>query len=115
MYTTFKVGDKEFKLKMGAAAIIDLEKKLGGRNPLSILMGIEGGEMPSISSVLLILHAAMQKFHHSTKFEDVLKLYDDYVEEGKSYTDLMPVMIEVFKVSGFFPGAKTEEVNLENQ
>lgn len=115
MYTTFKVGNQEFKLRMGASAIIDLEKKLGGRNPLSILMGIEGGEMPSISSVLLILHAAMQKFHHATKFEDVIKLYDDYVEEGNSYTDLMPVMMEVFKVSGFFNGAKAEEVTPENQ
>ncbi|WP_438312217.1 DUF6096 family protein [Sporosarcina sp. FA9] len=104
-YTTFTVGTKDFKMRITASGIIELEKKLGGRNPLSILMAIEGGDLPSVSSVLLILHAAMQKFHHGTKFDDVLSLYDEYTEDGNSYIDLMPVLMDVFKVSGFFNGA----------
>lgn len=102
-YTTLNFGGEEFKLRMTAAATIDLEKKLGGRNPLDILTAIESGNMPSISSVLLILHASVQKFHHGFKFDDISDLYDKYVDEGGSYTDLLPELIEVFKVSGFFP------------
>lgn len=102
-FTEFKVGGKEFKLRAGASQIIELEKKLGGRNPLSILMAVEGGELPTVTQVLLILHASLQKFQHGMTFEKVLDLYDEYVEEGHSYTDLIPVMVDVFKTSGFFP------------
>lgn len=102
-FTTLDYGGEELKLRITAAATINLEKKLGGRNPLDILMGIENGSMPSVSSVLLILHASVQKFHHNIKFDDIVDLYDKYVEDGNSYTDLLPELIEVFKVSGFFP------------
>ena len=102
-YTSLNYGGEELKLRITAAETINLEKKLGGRNPLDILMGIENGNMPSVSSVLLILHASAQKFHHGLKFDDVVDLYDKYVEDGNAYTDLLPELIEVFKVSGFFP------------
>ncbi|MBE1554808.1 DUF6096 family protein [Sporosarcina limicola] len=109
-YASLNYGGEELKLRITAAATIDLEKKLGGRNPLDILMGIENGNMPSISSVLLILHSSVQKFHHGFKFDDIVDLYDVYVENGNSYTDLLPVLIEVFRVSGFFPkGAQGAE------
>ncbi|MEK5038974.1 DUF6096 family protein [Sporosarcina sp. FSL K6-3457] len=102
-YTTLNFGGEEFKLRITAAATVDLEKKLGGRNPLDILTAIESGNLPSISSVLLILHAAVQKFHHGFKFDDIANLYDLYIDDGNAYTDLLPALIEVFKVSGFFP------------
>lgn len=108
LFTTLQVGETEYKLRMQASRIIDLEKKLGGRNPLSILSAVESGEMPSLSSLLLILHASLQKFHHGKTFEDVLTIYDDYVDAGNTYTDLMPVMMEAFRVSGFFKGASQE-------
>lgn len=102
-YTSLNFGGEEFKLRITAVSAIDLEKKLGGRNPLEILTAIESGSLPSIGSVLLILHASVQKFHHGFKFEDIANLYDQYVEDGNAYTDLLPELIEVFKVSGFFP------------
>ncbi|GLC88703.1 DUF6096 family protein [Lysinibacillus piscis] len=113
-YTSLNYGGEEFKLRITAAATIDLEKKLGGRNPLDILMAVESGNMPSISSVLLIFHAAIQKFHHGVKFDDIVNLYDQYVEDGNAYTDLLPVLIEVFRVSGFFPSQeKTQETSTQ--
>lgn len=101
-YTTFQVGEQEFKLRASATAIVELEKKLGGRNPLSILMTVENGDIPSVSSLLLILHASLQKYHHGMTFEKVLALYDDYVDAGNTYTDLIPIMVDAFKSSGFF-------------
>ncbi|ATP40698.1 hypothetical protein CSE16_11920 [Solibacillus sp. R5-41] len=109
LYTEFKVGEQEFKLRATASAIIELEKKLGGRNPLQVLMTVENGEIPSVSSLLLILHASLQKYHHGMTFEKVLELYDDYVDAGNSYTDLIPVMVDTFRTSGFFKTVKKEE------
>lgn len=102
LYTTLNVGDQEFKLRATASSIVELEKKLGGKNPLSVLMTVQSGEIPSVSNLLLILHAALQKFHHGMTFEKVLELYDNYVDAGNSYTDLIPVMVEAFRASGFF-------------
>jgi hypothetical protein len=112
LYTTLTVGEQEYKLRAGAADIVELEKKLGGKNPLSVLMSLENGELPSVGNLLLILHAALQKHHHGMKFNDVLELYDSYVDSGKTYTDLIPVMLETFKVSGFFKDQAPETKSL---
>lgn len=112
-FSAFTAAGQEYKLRITASGIIELEKKLNGRNPLSILMSVDSGEIPSVSSVLLILHAAMQKFHHGTKFEDVLNMYDEYAEEGNTYIDLIPVIMDVFKVSGFFNQATGEKKGAE--
>lgn len=114
-YTTLTVGDAEYKLRATASSITDLEKKLGGQNPLNILMSLEQGELPSVTNILLILYAALQRYHSSLTFPKVMDLYDDYVESGKTYTDLIPVLIDVFQVSGFFNkapmGSPEEQVN----
>ncbi|MFF2449369.1 DUF6096 family protein [Neobacillus sp. NPDC058068] len=112
LYTTLQVGEQEYKLRAPAAAIIELEKKLGGKNPLSVLMTVESGEIPSVGNLLLILHATLQKYHHGMTFENVLALYDNYVDSGKTYMDLIPVMMEAFKTSGFFKGQAPETVSL---
>lgn len=109
LYTTFTAIEKEFKLRLTATACTELEKKLGGKNPLGVLTAFDEGNLPSVSNLLTILHASMQKFQSNVTFKDVLSLYDDYVDSGQSYTDLIPVLLEVFKVSGFFPKEKQTE------
>lgn len=39
------------------------------------------------------------------------EIYDDFIEEGHSMTDLIPVIIEVFKVSGLIREEEVEEKN----
>lgn len=112
-YTTIEFAGKEYKLRLGANQIMELEKHLGGRNPLDVLMATEKGTLPSLTATLRILHAAMQKFHHGVSFSDVTNMYDTYVDSGKSYTDLLPELIEVFKVSGFFKVAPETEAENE--
>jgi hypothetical protein len=109
IYTTMTVGEKEYKLRMGATQVIELEKQLGGRNPLDYLMIIESGNLPPVTVALRILHAALQQFQHGLSFADVAKLYDQYVAEGGSYTELISKLVDVFRVSGFFPKAATED------
>lgn len=108
-YTTLTMNGKDYKLRLGAAHIEQLEKHLGGRNPLDLLMAAENGNMPPLTGTLRILHASMQKFQHGVSFSDVQNLYDEYVDEGNTYMDLLPHLIEVFQISGFFKKAPEME------
>ncbi|MBD2861598.1 DUF6096 family protein [Paenibacillus oceani] len=109
-YVSFEMGGNEYKLRLTAQTTMELEKRLGGQNPLNMLMAVESGQMPPQTSVLLTLHAAMQKFHHGMTLQKVMEQYDEYVDSGKDYTDLIPVITEVFEVSGFFPKSKAAEM-----
>lgn len=110
MYTTLTVKDNEYKLRLGAKACVDLEKKLG-TNPVNILMAIaEKNQVPTLNTILNILQAALQKYHPMT-FEKVYELYDDYVEDGHTMLDLIPVIMEVFKQSGLIPDGEDEGKN----
>lgn len=107
-YVTFEFGEHEYRLRLTAQTTMELEKRLGG-NPMNMFMIVESGQMPSVTQVLTTLHAAMQKFQTGMTFQKVLALYDDYVDSGRDYTDLLPMLAEVFEASGFFPKqAKTE-------
>lgn len=115
-YAVLTVGGKEYKLRATAASIVELEKRLGGKNPLDVLMAIEHGQLPPVSSVLYILHAAMQKFNSKTDLQRVMQIYDEYVEAGNTYMDIIRVLMEVFRVSGFFataPKTEPEEETVE--
>lgn len=104
-FTTITMNGKDYKLRLGAAQIMELEKHLGGRNPLDILMGAENGNLPSLTGTLRILHSSMLKFQHNISFADVQDIYDEYVDEGNTYMDLLPQLIGVFQTSGFFKQA----------
>lgn len=108
-YATFEINGKEYKLRMDATSIVELEKKLGGRNPLDILLAVENGVLPSVTNIVYILHASLQKFHHGIGVKDVLDLYNAYIESGRGYMDLIPVLVDVFRASGFFPTAPKKE------
>lgn len=100
-YVEFKAGNEEYKLRLGANEIINLEKKLQD-NPLNVLMKIQDDGLPRTETLLQILHASLQRFHHGITLEDVTDIYDNYIEVGGTFTDLLTEMVEVFKVSGFF-------------
>lgn len=109
LFTTFEAVGKEYKLRLTAAACQNLEKKLGGKNPMDVVTTLSETSMPLVTDLLAILHASMQKFHANVSYTDVLNIYDEYVDSGQSYMDLIPVLMEVFKVSGFFPKEKATE------
>lgn len=116
-YTEFKVGDKEYKLRLAANEIVNIENKLGG-SILSIFMGAKEGELPATGQLLMVLHGALQKYNHGITQKDTYDIYDDYIDEGGTFEDLLEKLMEVFEVSGFFKAeglekAKTERSNKE--
>ena len=101
LYTEFHVGGKALKLRITARACVAMEKKLG-RNPVSIFLDGASGNLPTLSDVLTVIHASLQALEHGYTEDAVYRLYDEYVEEGHNMYDLIPVIIDVFKVSGIF-------------
>ncbi len=115
LYTIFTVKDQDYKLRLGAKEAVVLEKKLGS-NPLNIMVGIaQNNQIPELSVLLDILHASLVHFQHNITINDVYDLFDEYCDEGHSIVDLVPVVIDVFKVSGFFKEEEAEEEQEETE
>ena len=107
LYTNFEAGGKSLKLRLTSRACVELEKKLG-RNPVAVFMDISKGGLPTLSDMVAILHACLQPLEHGYTEAAVYSLYDEYVDEGHNLYDLVPVLIEVFQVSGLMPSDAKE-------
>lgn len=103
------IAGQELKCRLNTQNTIAIEKKLGGKNVLKVIMD---EEIPSVEVVLNILHASLQALEHGYTMDKVYQLYDEYVEEGKTYTDLIPELMNVLEISGFFkrPPQEDQEV-----
>lgn len=97
LYYEFYVGDKEYKLKLNTKNIISLEKQLGC-NPLSIFG--KGDTIPTVSVMVNILSASLQQYQHNITVNDAYDIFDRWLEDGNSITDFIPVILEIYKVSG---------------
>ena len=104
MYTEFTAGNRDYRLRLNTRAIIALEKQLGC-NPLSIFG--DGETIPTIGTMVAILHAALQQLEHGVSYDKACEIFDEYLEEN-TMTDFLPVIIDLYNVSGLI---KTEEVD----
>lgn len=111
LYTTFTVKDTDYKLRLGAKSCVDLEKKLG-TNPVNVLVAIaEQNKVPSLSTLLTIIHASMVQYQHGITMDKVYEIYEDYAEEGHNMLELVPVIMEIFKNAGLIPDEDEEGKN----
>lgn len=107
MYTDFTAGNRDYRLKLTTRAIVDLEKKLGC-NPLSIFG--DGDTIPTITTMVQILHSALQAYEHGISYDRACDIFDEYLENN-TMTDFLPVIIELYKASGLI---KNEDVTEKN-
>lgn len=98
MYVDFTAGNKDYKLRLNTRNIVALEKQLGC-NPISIF-GSDGEELPSITTMISILHASLQSLNHGISLMDAYDIFDAYLADGNTQTDFLPVIIDIYKVSG---------------
>lgn len=107
-FAIWEVGGKSYKLKLKTPAIVELEGKY--KTNLMNIMGSGQGGMPALSVMLDVAHAAMKDWQHGITKNEVMGLFNKYIEEGGSQLAFyMTVYMEIFTVSGFF------SVNLSNQ
>ena len=109
LYYDFKAGDKEYKLKLNTRSIVALEQNIEC-NPLMIFGN--GDKVPTLSVMVAVLHASLQQYHHGITLNDTYDIFDEYVADGNSITDFIPVILEIYKVSGLIKeGAENTEKN----
>lgn len=112
LYSTFTVKDKEYKGRLTARALVDLEKKLG-TNPINVFikMSANEGYMPDLQDLITILHGSLQAMEHGISIDKTYEIYDEMIDEGKTIVDLVNIVIDIFKVSGLIPEADEDEKN----
>lgn len=99
----FIVGEKTYQLSLTTRSIVLLERQLGC-NPISIFLnGEDETRIPSVTEMVNILHASLQRFHHGIDMNTAYSIFDDYLADGHSITDFIPVLVDLFKVSGIMP------------
>ena len=115
LYTTLTVHGEEYKLRLGARQLVDLERKFGS-NPLSILGDLgkcdtEQDVMAclSIDKFVSILHASLQRYHHGITMDDVFNIYDDMLAEGFDIGKQLVLLSELFQNCGLIPKVEDEE------
>lgn len=97
LYYDFMAGDKAYKLRINTRNTVMLEKLLGC-NPLGIFG--DGASIPKVTDMVSILFASLQQYHHGITMEDAYNIFDDFIADGKSATDFINVILEIYKVSG---------------
>lgn len=109
LYTDFTAGTKEYKLRLDTRNVIMLEKKLGC-NPLSIFG--DGDTIPTITTMVDILHASLQAYNHGITVNDAFDIFDAWLGDGHNTVDFVNVILEIYKVSGIVPNT-TGDVTTE--
>lgn len=111
-FIDFEVGNKTYKLRLNTKNVVLLEKQLGC-NPLSIFG--DGEQIPTITAMIAILHSSLQQYNHGINLNDAYDIFDDYLAEGHSATDFIPVIMDIYKASGLIPKGKREEEEGKNE
>jgi hypothetical protein len=107
LYVDFNAGNKEYKLRLNTRDVISLEKGLGC-NPLAIFGN--GDTIPTITTMVRILHSSMRKYHHNITLDDAYDIFDEWLEDGHTITDFIQIIIDIYKVSGLIKN-EVEEKN----
>lgn len=112
-FAIWKVGEEEFKLKLKTSEIERLERQYGIGNIMNPMLSAGETQLPSLVYMLDIIHGALQKYHHGYSRVDVSDLYDDYLDAGGNQTELIKVVMDIFRASGFFPSQSEKKGKLQ--
>lgn len=97
-FYTMTVGGEEYKMRLTASAIMQIEKKLG--KPL--FKALETIQDNMVETITTIIWGAMQPLNAGFTIEKATALFDDYIDDGHSIEELMLEINGLFEASGFF-------------
>lgn len=110
MYIDFHAGDKDYKLRLTTRSMITLEKQINC-NPLAIFG--KGEDIPEVTTMVAILHAALQKYEHGITLDKAYDIFDEYLEDH-AMTDFLSVIVDIYKASGLIVNDKKEDETEKN-
>lgn len=106
LYHDFQAGNKNYKLRLNTRNTVALEKLLGC-NPLGIFG--DGDTIPTITTMVNVLFCSMQQYQHSIGVNDAYDIFDEWLADGNAVTDFIPVILEIYKVSGIIKDGAAEK------
>ena len=106
-FINFEVSGNVYKLRLNTRNIVLLEKQIGC-NPLNIF-GVNGDSVPTVTIMVSVLHAALQQYNHGITLNDAYDIFDEYLAEGHSTVDFLPVILDIYKASGIIPKDSDEK------
>lgn len=102
-YVEFNAGNQEYKLRLATKNVVALEKHIGC-NPLAVFGN--GDTIPTITTMIYILHNSLQNLNHGITLDKTYDIWDNWLADGHNMTDFIPVILQIYKVSGLI---KVEE------
>ena len=111
-YIEFKVGERDYKLRLTTRAIVALERQLGC-NPLMVFG--TGDRVPTLSEMVAILHASLQPLQHNITLDKAYDIFDAYLADGNVMTDFIPVIVDIYKASGIIRDTTKVEESEETE
>ena len=109
MYVNFEANNKAYKLRINTRNVVALEKALGC-NPLNIF-DVTGNQMPSVTAMVQVLHAALQQYQHGISINDAYDIFDEYIEDGHSVDEFILIILDIYRESGLIPKEVDTEKN----
>ena len=106
LYFDFTAGNKDYRLVLNTRSTVMLEKTIGC-NPLHVFGN--GETIPPVTTMVSILHASLQKYHHGISLADAYDIFDAYLDDGHTVTDFLAVILGIYKVSGILPKGDENE------
>lgn len=109
LYYEFEAGNNVYKLRLNTREIINLEKKLNGRNPVS-LFGANADRIPTHTEMIQVLHHSLQPYQHGITMDRTIDIFDAWIGDGHRMTDFIPVMVKIYATGGIIadPDESTE-------
>lgn len=101
------IDGREFEGRLSTKDMVALEKVLG-TNPLNVLMQLEGGALPQIGVLVIILQHSFKENGKKLSIDKWYDLYDLMLAEGENIATVLEKIIEVFQVSGLIPEVEAE-------
>lgn len=108
LYVDFSAGNKDYKLRLNTRNVVVLEKQLGC-NPLAIFG--DGKTIPTVTVLVQVLCQSLQQYQHGITLEEAYNIFDAFLDDGHTMTDILPVIIDIYKVSGLMRNEETDEKN----
>lgn len=100
-FCEWTVDGQTYRLKLKTSDVVALEQRLK-KSCLDLLDVQSGMGVPSLTTMLTIVYYAMKSWQHGIKENDVMTLFDKYIEDGGSQIDFyVNIVLEIYVVSGF--------------
>ena len=109
LFYDFEAGNTAYKLRLNTRNVVALEKHLGC-NPIMVF-GADGETIPTVSAMVVILHASLQAMEHGITLEKAYDIFDEYLADGNTSIDFVKVIMEIYKASGIVPDVGESEKN----